>query len=133
MDLEVSPSCWGGIWVAESSSENHSPSAPGHCLPKLSSPKVGRPDYWGFGGILKLKPSSYCHWGKQKPPKGDKGSSHCELHLLVVWRGPGLCSKGRSAFVAINKPVLKKNRGRPALFSQEGLNHLGVSKAEQAS
>lgn len=65
--------------MAESSSENHSPSAPGHCLPKLSSPEVGRPDYWGLGGILKLKPSSCCHWGKQKPPKGDKGSSHCEL------------------------------------------------------
>lgn len=79
MDLEVSPSCWGGIWVAESSSENCGPSAPGHCLPKLSSPKVGRPDYWGLGGILKLKSSSYCHWGKQKPPKGDKGSSHCGL------------------------------------------------------
>lgn len=34
-----------------------------------------------------------------------------------------LHSKRRDAFVTINKPVLKENRGQAGFVSQEGLNH----------
>lgn len=71
--------------------------------PPLSKMSLGRPDVQDSQEALGV-----C-------PPGSEGLGHS--------KGPLLCQGAKGASVAVNEAVLGENAARPALFSQEGLNH----------